>query len=65
MSDNYTIIQLYNVDQISELLGVSRSTVYRLTESRVLSSYKVRGCVRVSHEDVMNYLEKNRMSSGI
>lgn len=64
MPDFYKAIKLYNTDQVAELLSVSKVTVYRLIESRKLSCYKIKGSIRVSHEDVIKYLEISRMESG-
>jgi excisionase family DNA binding protein len=51
----------YNVNDLTKLLGVSKPTVYRLIETRQIPSYKIKGCVRISHDDVMNFLELNRL----
>lgn len=65
MSDDQTIIKLYNADEVAKFLNVSKVTVYRLIESGVLVCYKIKGCVRISHDDLTKYLEKNRRESGI
>jgi excisionase family DNA binding protein len=62
MTTNFKpILKLYTVDELTSLLSVSKPTVYRLIETRQMPSYKIKGCVRVSHNDVINYLEKNRL----
>lgn len=64
MSDSL-IIRFYTIDETAGLLNVSKETIYRLVESRILPSYKVKGCIRIAHEDIMNYLNANRRESHI
>jgi len=65
MSDNNLNIKLYNINEVAKLLNVSKVTIYRLTESQTLPCYKIKGCVRISHNDIMKYLEKIRRESDI
>jgi len=65
MSDDHAIVKLYNIDQVAKLLSVSKVTVYRLVESQILPCYKIKGSIRVSYEDILKYLEKNRIESDI
>ncbi|HKK54303.1 MAG TPA: helix-turn-helix domain-containing protein [Patescibacteria group bacterium] len=60
-TDFNTIQKLYNIDELSDLLSVSKITIYRLVESRSISFYKIKGCIRFSENDVLEYLDKNRI----
>lgn len=55
------IIKLYNIDELTRFLSVSKTTVYRLIETRQIPFYKIKGCIRIAHDDVMKYLEQNRL----
>ena len=46
---------------LADLLHVSRSTVYRLIETRKIPFYKVGGSIRFDEQDVLNYLEENKV----
>lgn len=54
-----TIPRLYSINEIAELLGVSKTTIYRLVETRKITFYKIKGCVRFSEHDVYKYLNEN------
>ena len=56
-----TISKLYNIDQIAEILNVSKITVYRLVETRMIPFYKIKGCIRFTENDVLEYLDKVRI----
>jgi excisionase family DNA binding protein len=58
---NTNIEKLYNIDQISKLLGVSKITIYRLVESRKIPFYKIKGCIRFSETDIKSYLNSIRV----
>ncbi|MCP4804525.1 MAG: helix-turn-helix domain-containing protein [Proteobacteria bacterium] len=42
-------------------LGVSRNTFYRLVEGGELPSVRIRGCIRVSTEDLLAFIQNNRV----
>lgn len=42
----------------AKLLGLSRTTVYRLIESRELQSIKVGRCLRVPREAIPEFIER-------
>lgn len=48
------------VDELALMLHVSKTTVYRLVESRQIPFYRVSGSLRFSYEDIQSYLHKNR-----
>ncbi len=56
-----TIPKLYSIDQISDILGVSKITLYRLVEARKITFYKIKGCIRFSENDILAYLDKSRI----
>jgi excisionase family DNA binding protein len=49
---------LLTLDEVADVLAVSRRTVERLVRSRVLASVKVRGARRVSEQAVAAYVER-------
>jgi excisionase family DNA binding protein len=51
--------RLLNPRALSEMLGVSRRTVLKLTRSGVLKSYKIGRLRRFSVEDVIEYLGRS------
>ncbi|NCN25460.1 hypothetical protein COT94_02120 [Candidatus Falkowbacteria bacterium CG10_big_fil_rev_8_21_14_0_10_37_14] len=58
-----TILQLYSIDQVASLYGVSKITIYRLVETRKITFYKIKGCIRFSEQDIALYLKQNRVDS--
>lgn len=44
--------------ELGNYLNLSKSSVYRLVENRLISVYKIRGNLRFSIEDVEKYLSK-------
>jgi excisionase family DNA binding protein len=53
--------QLLTVRQAAELLRVSATSVRRLQERRLLAFIKVGGSIRFSMNDIVAYLEKQRV----
>lgn len=56
-----TITRLLTVDELADCLRVSKTTVYRLIENRQMPFYKVKGGLRFAEQDVLKYLERNRI----
>jgi excisionase family DNA binding protein len=54
----------YRPEEVGDLLGVSRSTVYRLMGEGVLESVKVGGARRVTDEQLDRYLASLEASVG-
>lgn len=63
-TDSRIFLKLYTVDELAEILCVSKVTIYRLVESRKIPFYKVKGSIRFSENDVLEYLQDNKIESG-
>jgi len=48
-------------EELASILSISRPTVYRLIEKRQIPFYKIGGSLRFKIEDVMAYLDHNRV----
>jgi len=57
-----TIVKFYTVDELAEILNISKITVYRLVETRKIPFYKIKGCIRFSEMDILNFLENSRVN---
>lgn len=55
-------MQLLNIQEAAERLGVSVRTIYRLFDERKLPRVKIRGCARVRADDLNRYVERNTES---
>lgn len=53
----------YTIDEISEMLKISRRTAYRLIESGDLPAFKIGREFRVSAEDFEAFLTNSRIST--
>ncbi len=51
------------VKEVSEVLKVSRDTVYRLLDSRDLPFHMIGGCKRILLTDLKQYLAKTRIQA--
>jgi len=58
-----TIVKLYTINQVAEVLAVSKITVYRLVETRKIPFYKIKGCIRFTEKDIFDYLNQSRIES--
>lgn len=56
-------LKLYTTDELAKIFNISKPTVYRIIESRKIPFYKVKGSIRFSRDDVLKYLEENRIES--
>jgi excisionase family DNA binding protein len=56
-------IELLTVADVAELLKISVSGVRRLQQARHLPFVKIGGSVRFSKNDILSYLEKQRVDS--
>jgi excisionase family DNA binding protein len=55
--------KLMNVEELCAFLNVSKVTGYRLIESRKIAFYKIKGCIRISKEDVLKFLEDSKVET--
>ena len=56
-------MNLLNLKEAAAMLGVSPRTARRLIDSRRLPFYKVASLVKISEQDIMEYLEANRVAN--
>lgn len=59
MSVDLTTIEFLTTEQLAKLLGISKTSVYRLIGNRLISFYKLGHNIRFKKADVLEYLEKN------
>ncbi|MBU4216670.1 helix-turn-helix domain-containing protein [Patescibacteria group bacterium] len=63
-TDLNNVLKLITTDQLAGMLSISKVTVYRLVESRQIPFYKIKGSIRFNKDDVLKYLQDNRIESG-
>lgn len=56
---------VYTVSEIALLLKVSEKTVYKLIHDQQLNAFWVRGQIRISSEQLNQYLKGGANSSGV
>ncbi len=56
-------LKLYTTDELAKVFNISKPTVYRIIMSRKITFYKVKGSIRFSENDVLKYLEENKIKS--
>jgi len=54
-------IKMITPIELANSLHISRTSVYRLIDQRKIPFYKIKGSIRFKQDDVMNYLENNRI----
>lgn len=52
---------LITPNELSKLLKISKSSVYRLVDTRTLTFYKVGGNLRFSRKDIESYLNVSKI----
>ncbi len=55
---DYPHKRYYRVEEVAEYFAVSVRTVYRLIDEGDLRANRIRGCLRVSVEEIMSYAER-------
>ena len=60
-----TIEAMYTVAEVAQILGVSPGTVYNETKSKNMKHYRVRGAVRISKQQLRDYLDGNERGADI
>ena len=53
--------KLLSINDLIEYFNISKATAYRLIDSRKITFYKIGGCIRFDQQDILNYLEKNKI----
>lgn len=53
--------ELLTTDELADMLKISKTGVYRLIARRQIPFYKVMGSIRFNKNDVLSYLQQNRV----
>ena len=53
--------KLMTIDEVAELFRVSKVTIYRMVESRIIPFYRLGGRLRFNEEEMLSYLESQRV----
>ncbi|MBL7057806.1 helix-turn-helix domain-containing protein [Patescibacteria group bacterium] len=54
---------LIRPEELAKLLNVSKTSVYRIVESRAIPFFKIKGSLRFEKSDIADYLKSNRVES--
>ncbi|MDP1689484.1 MAG: helix-turn-helix domain-containing protein [bacterium] len=54
-------IELLTPNDLANILRISKAGVYRLVDKRQIPFHKVMGSLRFNTQDVLSYLEQNRI----
>ncbi len=52
--------KMLSVNQVTEILGVSRTTLWNLTKRRDIPSYQIGGSVKYKKSEVNEYIQKQK-----
>lgn len=55
--------RFFSPTSLAAFLGISKVTVYRMVEKRLLPFHKIGGSLRFGEADILRYLEKCRINS--
>jgi excisionase family DNA binding protein len=61
ISENLIEKQFLTPKELKDILGISLPTVYRLIDSRKIPYYKIGNSLRFFRDDIIKYLESNRI----
>jgi len=56
-----TIPKLLTPDELAEFLQISKTSVYRMVDKRLIPFYKIKGNLRFERDDVLDYLKSSRI----
>jgi excisionase family DNA binding protein len=60
--DSATVFpDLLTVEEVAGFFKISNNSVYRMVESRIIPFYKIIGGLRFKREDLLQYLESQRI----
>ena len=63
MKNNIEITnKLLTPDQLADFLNISKTTIYRLIDSRKIPFYKIGGSIRFDKKDITSYLQENKIN---
>ncbi|MCK9438532.1 helix-turn-helix domain-containing protein [Patescibacteria group bacterium] len=54
-------LKLLSINDLKNIFNISKTTAYRIVESRKIPFYKISGVIRFSEEDIINYLKENKI----
>lgn len=54
--------KLLTIDAVAEMFSVSKTTVYRMAQSRILPFYRIGGNLRFDEQEMVDYLERQRVA---
>ena len=63
LTNSSLTIELLTPDELAHMLKISKAGVYRLIERRLIRFTKVMGSIRFEKNDVLSYLQNNRVES--
>jgi excisionase family DNA binding protein len=53
--------KLLTLQEVADLFRVSKPTIYRMVESRILPFYRIVGSLRFNEDEMLSYLEGQRV----
>jgi excisionase family DNA binding protein len=62
-TSSHPTTELLTPDELARMLKISKVGVYRLVEKRQIHFYKVMGNLRFDRNDVLSFLQQNRIES--
>jgi excisionase family DNA binding protein len=62
-NDSSQTMELLTIAGVAEFLKISKSTVRRLQQRRLIPFFKVGGSIRFTKSDLVSYLEKQRVGT--
>ncbi len=60
MNNGSTLNKLISTEDLTGILNISKSSVYRLVDSRKIPFYKIGGSLRFKEDDILVYLESSK-----
>ncbi len=49
----------YSINEVAEMLSLSRPTIYKLVNNQTLKSIRIHGQLRINHLDLMKFISKD------
>lgn len=54
-------IKMYTIDEVAELLGLTKRTIYKYVTEKTLPAYKFGSAWRVGHDDLVQFIEDRKV----